>query len=486
MTNAKKELTKEIATVAKDITYPAYGGIMYSADSVLAQKGVGRGLAIYDDLERDAWVYACMHKRKMAVIARPWIVEPASSSRQDKKAADMVRAHIDALGFDPASYHLLDAILKGRAVCEIMWMRDGNELRPARLLPRDARRFAFADDASLRLLTPSAPLYGEAVPDKKFIVHAVGSKDGNPHGLGLGQRLWWPVFFKRQGISFWLQFLDKFGAPTAIAEYGDNVDRQQVEDALRRIAHDAGVAVPTGTVVKLLEAARSGTGTHDNLVRYMDEQIASAILMEGGGKGNGGELAASSILRNELRIELIKADADMLSATLQETLIAWMIELNMPGARPPRVWREVTEETDLKVLAERDKLLVEMGFVPSEDYVRETYGGDWTFTGKPEAATPGGQPQSPAFAEGETHEVPDQTALDTALDDIPPAVMQAQMEQMLDELLSALEKANGFDAAMTILENAYPGMSTDKLETLLSQVIFTGELHGYDSNSATA
>lgn len=60
------------------------------------------------------------------------------------------------------------------------------------------------------------------------------------------------------------------------------------------------------------------------------------------------------------------------------------------------------------------------------------------------------------------------------------------MEQMLDELLSALEKANGFDAAMTILGNAYPGMSTDRLETLLSQVIFTGELHGYDSNSTAA
>ena len=486
MTDTKQDLTKEIATVAKDITYPAYGGIMYPSDSVLAQKGIGRGLAIYDDLERDAWVYACMHKRKMAVIARPWIVDAASSSRLDKKAADMVRAHIDAMGFDPASYHLLDAILKGRSACEIMWERDGNELRPVKLLPRDARRFTFADDYSLRLLTPSDPLRGEPVPDKKFIVHAVGSKDGNPHGLGLGQKLWWPVFFKRQGISFWLQFLDKFGAPTAVAEYADNVNRQEVEDALRRIAHDAGIAVPTGTVVKLLEAARSGTGTHDNLVRYMDEQIASAILMEGGGKGNGGELAAASILRNELRIELIKADADLLSATLQETLVAWIVELNMPGAKPPRVWREVTEETDLKAMAERDKLLVEMGFVPSEDYVRETYGGDWTFRGPSAALPQAGQPPSPAFAEGETAEAPDQAALDQALDDIPPAVMQAQMEQMLDKLLSALEKADGFDAAMKLLENAYPGMATDKLETLLSQVIFTGELHGYDSNGTAA
>ena len=46
-----RDLTKEIATVAKDLTYPAFGGIMRPSDDVLALKGGSRGLAIYDDLE---------------------------------------------------------------------------------------------------------------------------------------------------------------------------------------------------------------------------------------------------------------------------------------------------------------------------------------------------------------------------------------------------------------------------------------------------
>lgn len=477
---APKELTQEIATVAKDITYPAYGGIMRSSDDVLAQKGGAKGLAIYDDLERDPWVYACLHKRKMAVIGRPWIVEPASDSRLDKKAADMVRAHLNALGFDAACYHLLDAILKGRSAGEIMWVVDGNELRPGEILPRNGLRFTFDDNCALRLLTIASPLYGEEVPDKKFIVHRFGAKDGNPHGLGLGQKLWWPVFFKRQGLAFWLQFLDKFGAPTAVGKYQAGVNIAELEDALRRIAHDAGVALPDGATVELLEAKRGGQATHEHLVRYMDEQIAAAILCEGGGKGSGGELASAAILRNELRLELVQADADLLTDTLAASLIAWDVELNMPGAKPPRVRREVKEEEDLKARAERDKVLYDMGFKPTLDYVRETYGGQWEVAApKTSPALPGTNPPA-EFAEGRPAEasIPDQAALDAALMALPAEAMQAQMEQLLGPLFSELENAGGYEAALEVLAGKYPALDAAKLESLLARAMFVSELWG--------
>lgn len=484
--NSGKALTQEIATVAKDITFPAFGGVMRPGDDILAIKGGSRGLAIYDDLERDAWVYACLHKRKMAVIGRSWIVEPASDSRLDKKAADMVRAHLNALAFDPTCYHLLDAVLKGRSAGEIMWLRDGNELRPGEIRPRDGRRFGFSDDYSLRLLTMAAPVLGEAVPDKKFIVHTVGAKDGNPHGIGLGQKLWWPVYFKRQGLSFWLQFLDKFGAPTAIGKYQAGVDINQLEDALRRIAHDAGVALPDGASVELLEATRSGTGTHDSLVRYMDEQIAAAVLGDGGGKGSGGELASAAILRNEMRLELVKADADLLSATLNATLIKWDTELNMPGANPPRVWREVKEEEDLKARADRDKVLHEMGFQPTLAYVQETYGGQWEAAAPPPTPADGAlKTPGVAFAEGGINananaaDNATQAALDAAIAAIPAGTLDAIGESMVKAVLDLLDKAGGFEEALTALAGQYPDMNSAGLEDLLARAMFAAEAYGY-------
>lgn len=483
---AKAELTKEIATVAKDPLYPAFGGIMRPGDDVLLAKGAGRGLAIYDELERDAWVYACLHKRKMAVIGRGWDVEPASSSRLDKRAAEMVRRHLEALAFDPVCYHLLDAILKGYAVGEVMWQADGSELVPVEVRPRNARRFTFADDGSLRLLTIANQASGEAVPDKKFIVHSVGAKDGNPHGLGLGQKLWWPVFFKRQGLSFWLQFLDKFGAPTAIGTYTPGVNVRELEDALARIAHDAGVALPEGAAVKLLEATRGGSATHADLVRYMDEQVAAAVLMEGGGKGSGGELASAAILRNEVRLELVQADADLLSATLAASLVAWDVALNVPGAKPPRVWREVKAAEDLKLRAERDKLLFEMGFRPSLDYVQETYGGQWEIAQPPaDVKPPVPEPDlTQAFAEGAAAGAADQAALDAALAALPAETLQAQMEQMIGGLLGEIEAAGSYEAAMAVLAGRYPQLDAGKLEKLLAQAMFAAELWGSANGDA--
>lgn len=491
-TPTPRDLTQEIATVAKDITFPSFGGIMRPGDDILALKGGQRGLAIYDDLERDAWVYACMHKRKMAVIGRPWLVEPASDSRLDKKAADMVNNHLEALQFDPTCYHLLDALLKGRSAGEIMWQRDGSELRPVEVKPRDGRRFTFGEDYKLRLLTLQSPVLGEELPDRKFICHIVGAKDGNPHGLGLGQKLWWPVFFKRQGLSFWLQFLDKFGAPTAVGKYQAGVDINQLEDALRRIAHDAGVALPDGASVELLEATRSGTGTHDVLTRYMDEQIAAAILMEGGGKGKGGELASAAILRNEVRLELVQADADLLSATLAKSLVKWDVELNMPGAKPPRVWREVKQDEDLKARAERDKLLFDMGFRPTLDYVQDTYGGQWELVAAP--TPPLGKPGMPAvpgavapnaaatlpaeFAQGDAPVIADQVALDNALGAIPAETLQAQMDQILAPVFEALNSAGGYEQAMAVLAGRYPSLDAGRLESLLARAMFVSELWG--------
>jgi len=42
---------------------------------------------------------------------------------------------------------------------------------------------------------------GVELPERKFIVHTVGGKEGLPFGLGVGGRLFWPVLFKRKDIG---------------------------------------------------------------------------------------------------------------------------------------------------------------------------------------------------------------------------------------------------------------------------------------------
>lgn len=484
---ADKALTQEIATVAKDVTLPAYGGIMRGSDEVLAAKGAGRGLEIYDDLERDAWVYACMQKRKMAVIGRPWTVEPASEAARDKKAAERVNAQLQAMDFDDACYHLLDATLKGYAVGEIMWAVDGGEIVAREIRPRNAVRFLFDDQGAPRLKTLSASFQGEPLPDRKFLVHRFGAKDGNPHGLGLGQKLWWPVYFKRSGISFWLQFIEKFGAPTVLGQYqpGTNVD--ELEAALARIAHDAGVAIPEGAKIELLEAARAGTGTQEQLIRYMDEQIGAAILNDGGAKGSGGELASSAILRDEVRLELVQADSDLLSLTLAD-LARWITHYNDPQARPPRITRTIAEAEDLKVRAERDQILVNMGFRPTLAYIQEHYGGEWELSADADAKPAGKMPAlqgrvAPSAAEFAEGDLPADT---TPIEPLAEALSEQAAPAwaaVLDQVRALVERAESLEGLRDDLLAAYADLDATDLARVMELGFSVADLAGrYDAH----
>ncbi|SDW33791.1 Protein of unknown function [Paracoccus sanguinis] len=341
--NLPAEARALIAGAHNDITIPLFSNRMRPQDEVLIQRGGSRGLKIYDDVERDPRAFAALQKRKKTLIARDWAVEPAGEDARDIEAAELVTDLLGQLPFDRICEDLLDATLKGYAVSEIVWGRDGSRIVPVDVVSHDPRRFTFGTDWRPRLLTMAAPLDGIDLPDRKFIVHRHGVKGNNPFGLGLGSRLFWPVLFKREGITFWLHFLEKFAAPTAIAQspYGQLSEEQnRLLNTLLDIRGSSAVVVPVGTDVKFLEAARSGAVTYADFLAYWDKEIAICVTGETltTDIGSNGSRAASETHAEILEL-LVDSDADLLSSTLRQSLVAWIVDYNLPGARVPHVWR---------------------------------------------------------------------------------------------------------------------------------------------------
>lgn len=476
------DLRKEIATISRDWINPSYGGALTNRDDTLIARGGGHGLKIYDDLERDCHAFAVLQKRKQAVIARGWDVIPASSSRVDKRAADLVTEQLTNLKLDQVCLNLLDATLKGYSVGEIIWAVNGTEIVAERIKVKPQRRFVFGDELELRLLSLDNLWPGEELPARKFIVHRYGGKnDDNPYGLGLGHQLFWPVFFKRQDISFWLTFVDKFASPTAMGEYPagtSEADQRKLLNSLVAIASDAGIIVPQGMMVKFLEAARSGSiDTYERLARYMDEQISECVLGEtlSTNLSGGGSLAASQT-HNEVRLELAQGDADLLSDTLNETLIRWIVEFNLPAANPPKIWRDFDEGEDLKTRSEMDKNLWAMGFVPDLQYINDTYGGKWTI--KPvaqlpaEAATNPGQTTKDAqYAEAD----PGQNTVELLTEQ---SLADADGADMVDEVYRLLAECGSLDEARDRLLDVYASIPLAKTGTALGNRIFQADLSG--------
>lgn len=396
--DSKAPFLPEIAVAWRNYFAPAFNGLLQPNDDTLATRGGGKGLRIYDELERDPHCYSVVQKRKMALIAREWQIEPATTRKADQMAADIVTEQLEALQFDRICIDLLDALLKGYSVGEIMW-EAGSEIRATDVIARDQRRFVFDAKAQLRQLTLEQAFYGEALPERKFIVHRFGAKDANPYGLGLGTRLFWPVFFKRQGLQFWLMFLDKYGSPTAVGKYpGASTSiqaRQVLLDALTAISQESGVAIPQGMEIALLEATRSGNAGYELLCRYLDDEMSKAVLGEtmsttSKGAGMGSSQAA---VHNSVRIEITAADADLLAGTLNNTLVRWIAAYNRPDANPPRLWWDVAEAKNLFEQAQADKLVFDMGFKPTLDRITGTYGEGWEE--RDMTPPPGADPNAP-------------------------------------------------------------------------------------------
>ena len=312
------------------------------------------------------------------------------------------------------------------------------------------------------------------------------AKDGNPYGLGLGTRLFWPVFFKNQGIVFWLKFAEKFGGPTVIGKYPDfssEENQRRLLEALMSASQETAAIVPLGSEVELLQAAQGGSiETYERLLEYMDSAISKAVLGETLTTqiGDKGSYSASQI-HNDVRMELTKADADLLSNTLNESLLAWLTEFHFPGANPPRIWRRIEEPFNAKAEAEKDKILSDMGFDPDEAYIQEKYGEGWRkrrgglgmgddgFAQAPGAEPPADQAQGiQGEADPALESLPLDAAGGTALQD--EALSGIQITSMMQVLGEVQRGIHSRQTAYHALKAAFPKVPEERINGMLDGI----------------
>ena len=351
--------------------------LLLPQDSVLQSRG--GNYTLYEEVLRDDQVASTFQQRRLAVTSAEWGVRPGGTDRESHKAADQLRRFLENIGWDGVTEKMLYGVFFGYAVAECLWDRDGTEIILQDIQVRKQRRFAFDKERGLRLLLRER-LQGDKMPERKFWHFCTGSDhDDEPYGLGLAHWLYWPVYFKRNGIKLWLIFMDKFGMPTAKGTYPVNAteeEKRRLLAALRAVQTDSGIIVPEGMQIELIEAARGGQVHYEGFVDRMNAAIAKVVLSQTlTTDASGGQYKAN--VQKAVRNEVVRADADLICDTFNRSVARWLAEWNYPKAKAPKVWRQVSEEMDLRPRAERDKILFSMGFCPTLDYVQETYGSGW-------------------------------------------------------------------------------------------------------------
>lgn len=360
-------------------------------DAILESKLSGE-INGYRNLLTDTTVTGTWQQRQTALVKLERQVIPADPENPaDVEAAEFIKTQLENLTFDRILKTMQWGVYYGYAVGEIMWDLQDGKVTIADILVRDRGKFKFNKDKQLVFTGNSSET---VMPDAKFwAFNAGGDTTDNPYGLGLAHFLFWAVLFKKSNIKFWLLGLEKAATSVPHVQYDPRAkdpesEKQKALQAGVSLKNGSAIATAQGTVVELLKGI-SGTEDYEKLCRYMDEAIALVVLGQVmTSQAVGGQYKGE--IQNEVKEDIIKADADLLCSSFNDTVIKWLTAWNFPNANPPKLWLLTKDEADEKKQTEAWANMVAVGYRPTLDTVEETLGGQWE-----EIPAPSQQPNQP-------------------------------------------------------------------------------------------
>jgi phage gp29-like protein len=345
---------------------------------------------LYRDLEeKDGQISSALETRKDGVLRRERKVVAVAATGVDERRADFAREVLAAIpNFENILCELLDAAAYGFAVAEILWEQQGSTVFIRDIKPRPQELFSFGPLGTpqvgpLQFSTRMQAAGRTPLPAHKFLVYSFRSRHGNRRGRPLLRRVFWPSWFKRQDLKFWLKFIEK-GTGSVVVRYpqgASDQDKQRALEAAEAINAETAVAIPENfqIVSELLDAARAGST--DVFLALADQlcnnEIARVILgqtLTQRGSEDGRGSRALGEVHQEVRFEKVAADARDLMSVVNDQLLRWLFLFNFgPDVRPPRWSILLDPPADLRQRIDIDERLARLGAPLPLGYLQRTY-----------------------------------------------------------------------------------------------------------------
>lgn len=331
--------------------------------------------------EREPHYRAVITTRKLALRALVPVVEAATEEPADVEIADAVRRLVMTPAFRGMIVDLCDGLAKGYSVVEMLWATSTNRWTINGFKWRDPRLFQFdrVTGSEIRLCE-DGNIDGLVLPPAKFIVHAPKLKSGIPIRAGLARVAMWLFMLKSFSLKDWMSFLDVYGIPWRIGKWHPGAskdDKRALLRAVANIASDGAAIVPESMVIELLEAKGSkSTDAFEKLCKYLDQLVSKLVVGQTTTVDaiSGGHAVSKE--HQEVRRELLTADADELAATIQRDMVEPFVFFNfgVPKNGVPILTLPVVEPEDLKALMEVVRDFVDRGGRIGEAEMRDRIG----------------------------------------------------------------------------------------------------------------
>lgn len=440
--------------------------------------------------EKDAHIYAEMGKRKRALLKVDWdIVPPRNASATERKLAGYAKELMqDVPNFEDVILDALDGIGHGYSCQEIEWELIGREWMPKEINHRPQEWFQTDRETRTEIRLRDNSLDGQALQPFGWITHVHKAKSGYIARSGLHRVLSWPFLFKNYSVGDLAEFLEIYGLPLRLGTYQSGASDDEKNTLLRAvmsIGHDAAGIVPEGMMIEFKEAAKGQEGPFMAMIDWCEKSQSKAILggtltSQADGKSSTNALGN---VHNEVREELMRADAVQLGSTLTRDLVFPLLRLNKGGIddlrRLPKFKFMFDDSEDLGTLAEALPKLVGVGMRIPTEWAHERAGipqaekgAAVLGTAKPE--TPPGVAANAALA-ALAQDVGDE--LDALADDLA-----GDWERVTDPLIAPIvalaAEVASFEEFQARLPDVIQGMDAAVLAEALAQGQFAARIWG--------
>ncbi|MDN5079547.1 DUF935 family protein [Aliarcobacter butzleri] len=408
-----------------------------------------------DKIMRDSTVIAAIGNRKASTLKKEILIECENSNFKE-------------ILEDAFSFNVIDSILDipyyGFGVYEINWEFENGFFIPT-LVERNYKNFIL-DNGKIKFNSLG---FSEDIEFHKVIAATYKAKPNKPYGQPLIQTLFWLVEFKNASLQFWMELLERFGTPWVIGK--TEGDKNALAEEIYNMLGGDGAVIDADDDIKI-ETAKDG-GNFKELVEYIDNQIREVIL--GGNltaNVQGGSLAAANV-HNEVREDLAQADENIVNQIIRELI--WIFqEFN----KTTTVIKGKLKDKDdpNKELADRDKIIYDMGYKPTKEYIETTYNIKVTEIEQKNnslIANSNISRANPIIL----NNLP-QDELERNLNNIDFSHLALTFQKQISEIIS---QGGSFEEILANLFEAYPTFDTKELEDSLYKYLANASLLGVAS-----
>ncbi|BEK45923.1 DUF935 family protein [Campylobacter jejuni] len=257
---------------------------------------------------------------------------------------------------------ILETYLYGLNVFEVNYKLKDGFYFPI-LKQRDFRNFGFNENDELIY---NGNGFDEIIEDKKAIYGLFGSNFLFKNGDALLTKLYFPVKLKNASLKFWMEFLERFGSPWAVAKTDSDPDALASE--IHQMLNGDSAVIDKEEELDLIQP--KAKANYNEIIDYLDNQIRSVVLGANlSSQVSGGSLAAAES-HNQIRKDLAAQDGQIVLFILNRA-IKFFKEINH---FKDELFAQFFNETEPKnELCERDLKLFNMGFNFDEEYIKSTY-----------------------------------------------------------------------------------------------------------------